>query len=289
MVEVRRFAVVNEFKYLRPQTLPEALELLGTQSCRILAGGTDLLIQLNRGLEQRACLLDIKEIDELQKFSYIPGNGLLIGSAITVNKIAAAPEVAANFPALRDAAKSLASHQLRNRATVVGNLCNASPAADLAPPLLVYDAIVHIASKPGVRSIPISEFFCGPKQTVLSSEEMVIAVFIPDVSDGDQSIYLKQTRIKGHDLGIVGVAARLTSVGRILLALSSVAPTPIRLNRLEELLAQEKNDLANWAAAEVLKYIAPISDVRSSAEYRKHIAGVLVARAISNLLAGEVE
>ncbi len=273
----------EQFNYFKPHTLPEALELLDTHGCKVLAGGTDLLVQIKRGTEKPTSVVDIKGIAELQRFNYTPGLGLFIGSAVTVNTIGAAPTVAEKYPALRDAANSLASYQLRNRATLAGNICHASPAADLAPPLLVYDAVVHTTGNSGSRTISINQFFAGPKQTVLCPQEIVTGVFIPDVAAGDAGIYLKQTRIKGHDLGIVGAAVRRTSQGKLCLALSAVAPTPVRLFPLEEVFAGEKWHLAAKVAQAAGNYISPITDVRSSAEYRSHMVKVLLTRAVTSL------
>jgi carbon-monoxide dehydrogenase medium subunit len=213
--------------------------------------------------------------------------GLFIGACVTVNQVAESKIILDKYPALIQAANSLGSYQLRNRATLVGNICNASPGADLAGPLLVYDAKVHIANAQGTRIVDINSFFTGVKKTVLKENEIVIGVSLPDVSEGDNSIFLKQARIKGHDLAIVGVSARITVDKKVRLAITAVAPTPISIVNLEEILNGQPltSELAAMAGEEVRNIIKPISDVRSSAQYRLHVAGVLVKRALLYLAA----
>lgn len=281
----------GNFDYVKPKTLTEALEYLdrhGPES-KLMAGGTDLLVLVRRNLAMPAHVVDVKGIAETGRLEFIPGQGLFIGASVTVNEVALSEAVKERYPALAQAAGSLASYQLRNRATLVGNICNASPGADLAPPLLVFEAVVHIVSLLGSRTVPVAEFFTGVKKTVLRQEEMVIGVSLPEPPPGDRSLYLKQARIKGHDLGIVGVAARLTGEKKFHLAMSSVAPTPIRLFQLEQTLNARPLSLAlaERAGEEARRWIHPISDVRSSAEYRTHVAGVLVKRAVARLISGE--
>lgn len=279
--------MLSKFDYVKPQTLEEALDYLNQNSdTKILAGGTDLMVLLRRNIENCAHILDIKGIPEMKKLEYVEGEGLFIGSAVTVNQIIELDLIRQKYPALAEAADSLASYQLRNRATLVGNICNASPGADLSAPLLVYNGKVHIASSEGSRTIDIDKFFTGVKKTVLQKNEIVTGISLPDVKEKDCSIYLKQARIKGHDLGICGVAVRMVSNKDVFIAMSAVAPTPIRLTKLEELIAQKEltPETAIWAGQEVLRYISPISDVRSSAEYRLHISGVLVKRGLMKLM-----
>lgn len=279
--------MLSKFDYVKPQTLEEALDYLNQNfDTKILAGGTDLMVLLRRNIQNCAHILDIKGIPEMKKLEYIKGEGLFIGGAVTVNQIIELDLIRQNYPALAEAADSLASYQLRNRATLVGNICNASPGADLSAPLLVYNGKVHIASAEGSRTVDIDKFFTGVKKTVLQKNEIVTGISLPDVKEEDRSIYLKQARIKGHDLGICGVAVRMVSNKDVFIAMSAVAPTPIRLTKLEELIAQKEltMETAAWAGQEALRYISPISDVRSSAEYRLHVSGVLVKRGLMKLM-----
>ena len=280
--------MLSKFDYIKPQLLTEALSYLEQNAgARILAGGTDLMIILRHNAETPKHILDIKGIPEISRLEYQAEVGLFIGASVTVNQVAESKLIASKYPALVQAANSLASYQLRNRATLVGNICNASPGADLAGPLMVYDAKVHIASTEGTRIVDINSFFIGVKKTVLKPNEIVVGVSLPDVSEGDTSVFLKQSRIKGHDLAIVGVTARMTEDKKIKLAITAVAATPIRLTKLEEMLNIQPltYEHAIMAGKEVRNIIKPISDVRSSAEYRLGIAGVLVKRALLHLLA----
>lgn len=279
--------MLSKFRYVRPQDLGEALLFLQQNTgTKILAGGTDLMVMLRRNAETPDNILDIKAIPDTKRLEY-QKDGLFIGASVTVNQIAESAVVKEKYLALAQAANSLASYQLRNRATLVGNICNASPGADLAGPLLVFEAKVHIANQQGNRVVDIHEFFTGVKRTVLRQGDIVTGVSLPLSDAGDASVFLKQARIKGHDLGIVGVAVHLTKNKRFRVAMTAVAPTPIRLFRLEELINLRPRDeqLAAWAGEEVTQHIEPISDVRSSAEYRLHASKVLVKRAIAQLVA----
>lgn len=279
--------MLSNFDYVKPQTLEDALEYMAKKpDTKVLAGGTDLMVLLRRNILKCDNILDIKSIAEMKRFEYVEGQGLFIGAAVTVNEVAELQVVREKYEALGQAADTVASYQLRNRATLVGNICNASPGADLSAPLLVYDAKVHIASAKGQRIIDIDKFFTGVKRTALQEGEIVIGISLPEVKDTDTSIYLKQARIKGHDLGIAGVAVRITSDKEVKIAMSAVAPTPIRLTKLEEMLASKEltQETANWVAKEVANHINPISDVRSSAEYRLHISGILAKRGLIKLM-----
>lgn len=280
--------MLSKFDYIKPQLLTEGLKYLEqNDGTRILAGGTDLMVILRHNAVTPKHILDIKGIPETNRLEYSTNEGVFIGACVTVNQVAESKFILEKYPALVQAANLLASYQLRNRATLVGNICNASPGADLAGPLMVYDAIVHIASTEGTRTVDINSFFTGVKKTVLKDTELVIGVSLPNVSEGDTSIFLKQARIKGHDLGIVGVTARLTSDKKVRLAMTAVAPTPIRISKLEETLSSQPltSEIAAAAGKEVCNIIRPISDVRSSAEYRLHVSGVLVKRALLHLSA----
>lgn len=278
--------MLSKFDYVKPQSLQEALAYLEQNpGTKILAGGTDLMVLLRRNIQKCDHVLDIKGIQEMKRLDYTPGEGLFIGAAVTVNQVAELELIHEKYRAIGQAANTVASYQLRNRATLVGNICNASPGADLSAPLLVYNAQVHISSSQGSRTVDIDKFFTGVKKTVLQENEVVTGISLADSPEDDESIYLKQTRIKGHDLGISGVAVRLTN-NKVLIAMSAVAPTPIRLTKLEEMLAEKEltPETAHWVGKEVANHIKPISDVRSSAEYRLHVSGVLAKRGLTELI-----
>lgn len=280
--------MLSRFDYFKPESLEEALSYLEENpGTKILAGGTDLIILLSRNRITCEHILDIKAIPEANELSFSNNEGLFIGAAVTVNQICENNIIREKYPAISEAADNLASYQIRNRATLVGNICNASPGADLAAPLLVYDAKVHIASKEGNRVVELNEFFVGARKTVLKENEIVTGIFVPDVETGDNSIYLRKSRIKGHDLCNVGLAIRLTKEKKLLLAIAAVASTPLRLTEIEEAIEGKEitPELCQWIGEEIKKYMEPRStSIRSSPEYRYHIAKVLAKRGILKLI-----
>lgn len=280
--------MLSKFDYYRPDSLQKALEYLrDNPEAKILAGGTDLMIELRRNKVICENILDIKDIPETKDFSYTPGEGLFIGASIIVNEICEDDNIREKYPALSTAADALASYQIRNRATVVGNLCNGSPGADMAAPLLLYDAKVYIASLEGTRTVELKDFFLGVSKTVVKKNEIVIGVSVPDVRPGDHSMYLRKSRIKGHDLCNVGLAMRLTPEKELLLSMVAVATTPLRLLEVEEQLKDKEltPELSEWLAEEVKKHMSPRrGSVRSSPEYRYHIMDTLIKRGLESML-----
>ncbi|WFA10102.1 FAD binding domain-containing protein [Tissierella sp. Yu-01] len=285
--------MLSKYDYFKPDTLEKALEYLEKNSeTRILAGGTDLMLLLRKDAVSCEHILDIKDIPETKILSYTPKVGLFIGASIPVNRIAEDDVIRGVYPALCQAIDGLASFQIRNRATLVGNICHASPGADTSAPLLVYNAKVHIASIEGVRIVDIANFFTGVKKTTVKENEIVIGVSLPDVEQGDNSIYLRKARIKGHDLCNVGLAMRLTSKKEMYVAMAAVAPIPLRLTELEKTIGTKEltSELGPWIQEEIKKYMDPRrNSVRSSREYRFHIAGVLAKRGLLNLLEKEAK
>lgn len=282
--------MLSRFDYFKPHNLNEAVQyLVKDEKTFVLAGGTDLMILLRRNLIDAKHILDIKSLPETQVFEFVEGAGLTIGASVVVNKIVDSELVKAKYPAFNEAAAALASFQLRNRATVVGNICNASPGADLPPALLVFDTVVNIVGPNGSRQVKLHEFFTGVKRTVLQPGEMVISITIPEPQPGEKSTYLRQARLKGHDLATVGVACRLKPDGKVALGICAVAPTPLRLFALEDQISQRglSEETAVWAAQEIKNHIRPITDVRSSAAYRLHMASVLLKRGLLKLLGKE--
>lgn len=280
--------MLSKFDYYKPNSLEEALEYLEENSeTKILAGGTDLMLLLRNDNVSCEHIPDIKDIPETKNLSYTPDEGLFIGASISVNRISEDDIIREKYPALCHATDSLASFQIRNRATLVGNICHASPGADTSAPLLIYDAKVHIASKEGIRIVEIVDFFTGLKKTTVKDNEIVIGVSLPDVQSGDNSIYLRKARIKGHDLCNVGLALRLTSNKEVYIALAAVEPIPLRLTELEKTIANMEltAELGPWIQEEIKKHMNPRrTSVRSSAEYRYHIAGVLAKRGLLSII-----
>ena len=267
-----------EFDYLAPQSLPELLGALAASGsgARLLAGGTDLLVNIRAGLVTPKCVINIKKVPGFDALNFDAKNGLEIGPAVTVYRLAEDKNVRERYPLLVACAESLASYQLRNRATVIGNIVNASPCADMAPALLCYEASVVITSQKGSRTVPIREFFTGVKKTVLAADEIVEKITVPVTWAGAKGSYAKLKRIKGHDLGIVGVAV-LKKDKALRFAVSSAAPTPILVN---DFSATAKPD---EIAKGVLAAIKPIDDIRSSRDYREFMVQVYVKRLLEEV------
>lgn len=282
--------MMPKFDYLRPRTTEKLIGLLAKhgEDAKLFAGGTDLLVLMRDKIVRPKYVIDLKGIDELHELSHDEERGLRIGATVTLNELLKSEVVKERFAALWSAADVLADPTLRNRSTLVGNICNASPAADMAPALLVLDAEVEVAGKEGERTIPIRDFFTGVKRTSLKPGEFVRAVRIPNPPAGAKGGYLKWGRTRGEDLAVVGVAALVADSGKELarIALSSVAPTPLLVPEVEKVfqgegLLEKKID---EAAAAVLKKICPISDVRCCEEYRICMAEVLTRRILKQLL-----
>ncbi len=280
--------MLSNFDYFRPDNLQDALKYLNENpGTNILAGGTDIMLELRSNKIDVKNLLDMKNIPETKKLSYNPGEGLFVGASVPVNKLSADKTIREKYPALVHSTDTLASYQIRNRATLIGNICHASPGADTTAPLLVYNAKVHIASSEGTRIVEIEDFFTGLKKTTVKDNEIVIGVSLPDVEEGESSIYLRKSRIQGHDLCNVGLAMRLRANKEMYIAIAAVEPVPIRLKELEASLVDKEltEELGIWIQEEIKKYINPRkTSVRSSAEYRYHIAGVLAKRGYLNLI-----
>ncbi len=281
--------MLTRFSYIAPDNLEEALDFLQENhySTRILAGGTDLLVELYRG-EQVENLLDIKKIPELQEL--VDEDDLFIGAAVPVNALLERESIHSRYPLLVQGAETLGSYPIRNRATVVGNICNASPAGDLIPPLLVLGTIVHCWSREGSREIPLQHFFQGPGRTVLQAGELVAGLKIKPPPSFSSSGYWKKSRIRGPDLAAVSLAYLVAPRQKIFdVALGAVAPTPL-LFHLGEYLSglQDDFDRTRGQIVEaVQEKIRPISDLRGRKEFRQRIVGAYLERALERVQGGE--
>lgn len=283
--------MLPKLEYSSPQTLEELFEILEKhrEQAKILAGGTDLLVALRDRVEKARHLVDIKKIKELDRLEYREGEGLTIGANVNFKKILESQIVREKYPVLWEAVKTIGDMILRNRATLVGNICNASPAADSAPALLILDARVRIMSRENSREVPIEKFFTGVKKTILKPGEIVKEVFVPEPPRKSFGRYLKMMRVWSEDLSVVGVAGLGHREGgeiRVRLAYSSVAPTPLRVREAEEAFAksgtlEEKIERAVQVAAEK---VSPISDVRGGADYRLNLVKVLTRRLLRQIV-----
>jgi carbon-monoxide dehydrogenase medium subunit len=282
------------FEYVAARTVGEALDLWRERpACAYFAGGTDLLPQMRLGRRAPATIIDIKGVGGLDRIRETEA-GLVIGAAVPLAVIETDPVVRADFPLLAECARVVGARPLRNRATLVGNICNASPAADTAVALLVLDGLVRTVGADGARELPVNEFFTGPGRTLLRPGELVTEVVLPRAAVWRGS-YLRLSRRRGMDLATVGVLVACSngaSPPRYRIALSAVAPVPLRVRDAEALLDAEGAGGAGghgWAAtigraAEIARAsCSPITDMRGTAEYRRDMVGVLVARGAAAL------
>jgi carbon-monoxide dehydrogenase medium subunit len=278
---------MRRFEYFEAATLAEASALLARYGARAqpLAGGTDLLVELKEQLRRADCVVDIKKIPGIGAMSFDPQAGLRIGALVTAREIEISPVTAKYYPSLVQAARELGSIQVRNRATIVGNVCRASPSADTLPPLIADGAVVSIHGGQGTRSVPLEHFLTGPGKTVLKTDELVTEIVVPPPAPRTGKVYIKHGRRKAMELATVGVAVTLTG-SDVRIVLGAVAPTPIRASAAEALLRGREIDpaLIERAAQAALEESRPISNVRASAEYRREMVGVLTRRALQRAL-----
>ncbi len=295
---------MQTFEYVKPKALEEASSFMVDHAPEavVFAGGTDLLVQMKDGVIMPGYLIDIKGIEGLGSISSslppsqggIEGGatGLTIGATATLNAVAASPVVKERYGLLAQAAQTIGSYPIRNRATLGGNICNASPGADTAPALLAVDASVRIFGPNGERAVPLGEFFTGPGATVLKPGEILAAIQVPPPPLGAAYRYIKLGRCAAVDLAIVGVAVlgfwdggNPSGYG-FRIALGAVAPTSIRVPRAEDILARAVDDEAvERAATAAMEVAQPISDVRASKEYRSAMVRNLTRQGIRETLA----
>jgi carbon-monoxide dehydrogenase medium subunit len=270
--------MLHEFRYIAPRSVEELVSALDEhrEDGKFLAGGTDLLPNIRNGVLKPSFVIDGKRIPEAARIAWSEREGLVMGPAASINDVLRSKDARELYPALCACAHELASHQVRNRATVAGNVVNASPCSDMAPALLCLGASAVLRSKAGQRTVPFKEFFAGVKKTVLRPGEFLESIVVPAASKGATGSYLKLKRIAGHDLGIVGVLM-VRSGGRVRFGVSSAAPTPVLV---ETVTAADGPD---EAARKVLAAVSPISDVRGTKEYREHMIGVYVRRLLAEV------
>lgn len=282
-----------KFDYVAPSSLSEALKLLRDyqERAKVLAGGTDLVVRLKKRLAFADVIVDLNRISELSCIESV-GDHLHIGGLTRLAQIKESPIVKDRASALAQAISVMAAPPIRNRGTIGGNLCNSSPAADTAPPLLVLDASVKLQSANGERVVPLSQFFVGPEENVARADEILTEVMIP-LQEG-KSAFIKLGRRKAFTLSVVSVAAyAMTKSGKfdeVRVALGAVAPIPIRGLKVEETLrGGDVSEKTIQESAELVKMeVNPITDVRASAEYRREMSYVLTKRVLGKVgLGGE--
>ncbi len=281
---------MRKFAYEVPRSVQEASEILQHwgPDARLLAGGTDLLVQIKEGDWTPPCLISLHRLDDLATIR-ADGDGLRIGARATMMQIVKSPE-AQPYQALLEGAGVVGSIQIRNVATIGGNICNAAPSADTAPGLIALGAQAVIAG-PAERTIPVETFFTGPGTTVLQVGELLTELRLPPLPPRAGSAYLRHTPRAWMDIAVVGVASyiQLDETGRcadVRIALGAVAPTPIRAPQAEAILRGEfpKPEAIAAAAQQAAQEARPITDVRGSAEYRRHLVNVLTRRTLQMAL-----
>jgi carbon-monoxide dehydrogenase medium subunit len=283
------------FDYVRPKSYQQVSEMLLQPSvdARLFMGGTDVFVQMRDRTVASKVLVDVKHLPGMTSIEYDHNVCLRLGAAVNLNRVAKHPEIIEHLPLLAEASNSVASYQLRNRATIGGNLCNASPAADTAPVILILEADLIVVGLNGERVIPASDFFLAPGENALERGELLKRIEIPAPPEGWKGKYLKLGRNAEGDLAIAGVAVlgfpdhTAESGYKFRIALSSVAPTPIRAFKAEEILCRgsisgERIEAAAIAAQDACQ---PIDDVRASGDYRKAMVTVLTRRGLGEIWA----
>ena len=286
---------MQAFEYVKPNSVGEAVKLLQEKgdSAKVLAGGTDLLVQLRGGRYQIERLVDVKNIAKLTELAFDPENGLSLGASVPCYQLYSDKRVSRVYPGLIDSATLVGGIQIQGRASIGGNLCNAAPSGDAIPSLIVHGAICDVAGPDGTRSIPVETFCTAPGKTVLQSGELLISLHLPIPESNFGSSYLRFIPRNEMDIAVVGVAASVvldSTKKKILssrIALASVAPTPLFIESATKALnGKEISEDSISAAAEIsMDSIQPITDMRGPAEFRKHLVGVLTKRALERAIA----
>jgi carbon-monoxide dehydrogenase medium subunit len=281
---------VTGFDYAAPATLADALVLLRAHRdrARILSGGTDLVVQLREGRRAADFVIDGKRIPELAALEYDPARGLTLGASVPCTRMYEDTTLARAYPGLIDAASLIGGIQIQNRASFGGNLCNSSPAADSIPALIAHRAVCRIAGPEGTREVPVERFCIAPGRNVLAPDEMLVSFFIPAPTPRFGAHYLRFIPRNEMDIAVVGcgAAVELNDAGdrftAARVALGAVAPTPLLVEEAAaELTGRAVGDEAiERAAARAQAACRPISDMRGTAEYRRHLVGVLSRRAL---------
>jgi len=283
---------VRRFELAVPGSVDECLQILAKRGpdTKVVAGGTDLLPQLKNGVLKPGWVVDLSAVAELRTISDGPDGGLRIGASVTARELELDARVRSRFAALAESAAMVGSVQVRNLATLGGNLCNAAPSADMAPPLLALDAEAVIAGPSGQRRVSMASFFLGVRRTVLGPGELLLEIVVPAQGAHSGGNYLRHTPRRELDIAVVGVASQITLTGgkctTARIALAAVAPVPLRATDAEQALVgqpltpqqiERAADLASGAAR-------PIDDHRGSIEFRNHLVRVLTRRTLTTAL-----
>jgi len=284
---------VRRFELVLPGSLDDCVKALARygSEAKLLAGGTDLLPQMKNAMLKPAVVIDLSGVSRLRAIEPANGQGLRIGAAVTARTLELDRAVRARFLSLAESGALVGSVQVRNLATLGGNLCNAAPSADMAPPLLALDAEAVITGPKGERRVPIGAFFTGVRRTVLAPDELLVELAMPAPGAHSGGNYLRHTPRRELDIAVVGVASQLTLANgvctKVRIALAAVAPVPLRATAAEQALEGQAVTPERIARAADLAVEAarPISDQRGSADFRRHLVRVLTRRTLPPALA----
>lgn len=282
---------MRRFELALPRTVDEVLRVLSERGsdAKLLAGGTDLLPQLKNGLLKPACVVDLSGVERVRALR-ADGGRLQVGAAVSARTLERDAVTRKTYTSLAESGALVGSVQVRNLATLGGNLCNAAPSADMAPPLLALDAEAVIVGPKGERRVPVTDFFAGVRRTVLAADEILLEIVVPSPGPRSGGNYLRHTPRRELDIAVVGVASQLTLsdgvCAKARIALAAVAPVPLRARAAEQALeGKPVTPEAIERAAELAVGAArPISDQRGSADYRRHLVRVLTRRTLRTAL-----
>ncbi len=284
-----------EFDYVKPASLQEASRFLAEHSgeARPFSGGTDCFVRMRDGFMKPRYMVDVKGLEGTRVLEYDPATGLTIGAAVPMNQVARCREAIEYYPLLVEAVNSVASYQLRSRASIIGNICNASPAGDSIGACLVMGGVLNIHGVDGMRKQPLAGFFTGPGKTVLKPGDVVVSITIPQPPKGHGHSFVKLNRNKVGDLSIVAVTAyayrtsEMASGYHFSVSLTSVAPTPLMVQSVTDLLGAGPitEETLSAAAQAAMDAATPIDDVRGTARYRKYMVRNLAHRALTEVWA----
>ena len=281
---------LTQFNYVRPQAIAEVTELLAKykEKALIFAGGTDLLVMMKDRIITPEYIIDIKSIPDLNRVTWDEKGGLKIGALTKISTLVNSDVIKRKFASLHEAAKLLGTHQLRNMATIGGNICRSSPSADLIPPLLVFDARLKLVGPESERTVALDDFITGPGINVLNNEILTEIIVAPEKQSNGTS-FIKLGRLS-EDLAKVNCAAKISvtdgKFNDVRIALGAVGPKPVRARGIESALEGKEisTEVIERAVKKVIQDISPITDVRSSAEYRTRVSQILVKRVINEAL-----
>ena len=280
-----------DFEYQSPSTIEEAVSVLAEHGDKatILAGGTDIIVQLREGMRQAEVVVDVKKIPQLTNIEWREDGGLELGASVSCTRIYGDQAIIDAYPSLADSARIIGGWQIQSRASIGGNLCNSSPAADSIPSLIVEGVTCRIAGPGGERKLPVGEFCTAPGKNCLGEGEFLVGLSFPAPAARSGSRYIRFIPRNEMDIAVAGAGAwvQLDEAGEIIesarIALAAVAPTPLSADEASAWLAGKPATDETFAAAGDLasKIASPISDLRGPAEYRVHLTGVIVKRALN--------